>query len=44
MNNRIKIRHGSDRRRRARWLWLAVLAVIAAVLWLFFDIIEQAWQ
>jgi hypothetical protein len=31
-------------RRRARWLWLAVLVLIAAVLWLFFDIIETAWQ
>lgn len=40
---RPSIRHERDRR-RARWFWLAVLALAAALIWLFFDIIETAWQ
>jgi hypothetical protein len=38
--NRIEIRRQGEARRRRRWILLFALAILAALVWLFFDLIE----
>lgn len=35
---------GTRDQQHTRWFWLAVLVLVVFVFWLFFDVIEQAWQ